>query len=669
MQVNLTYLCRFERPDGRGQYIDHWALKGSKLMSECSSCNHDTKTPMPQPWQNPQVLTSAGAGVLLLVGYVGSKVGLGSIYSTIFYLFAMISGGFYFTREAVEDLFREREVGIELLMAIAAVAAALLGQWAEAAMLVFLYSMSEAAEGYTGERARSAIRALMDLAPKTALIIANGTEKRIDVENVRAGDVFIVRPGESIPTDGKIMSGHSSVNQAPVTGESVPVEKVPGDTVFSATLNGEGALTVEATKDYKENTLNRIIELVEQAQASKATSQRFIEKFGRRYSPLVLLAGVVIALAFPFLFGGESRIWLERAIVFIVAAAPCALVISIPITLIAAIGTASRNGILIKGGVHMENLSKVEVVAFDKTGTLTIGKPQVSDILPLNGTSEHQLLSIAGALEARSQHPLALAILDAAKTREIAHASAENFQSLTGLGAKGSIDGTIFYIGSPKLFESLGNGLSEHDNQIRDLQTDGKTVVAVGTDNDVLGFICIADLQRSDATEIVKNLKAAGIKRIAMLTGDNELTAKALGTRLGVDDIFANLSPEDKITRIIELEVRYGRVAMVGDGVNDAPALAQAHVGIAMGSGSTDVALETADIALLGDRLAKLSYLIELSRRTSRTVKQNLALSIGIIAILIIGALLGKFTLPLVVFAHELTEFAVIGSGLRMLRS
>lgn len=638
-------------------------------MSECSSCAHDAKTSMPRPWENSQVISSAVAGLLLFLGYLGSKLGLMPSLSILLYVGAIISGGFYFTREAIEDLFKQREVGIELLMTIAAVAAALLGEWAEAAMLVFLYSMSEAAEGYTGDRARSAIRALMDLAPKTALIVESGTEKRIAAENVRAGDVFIVRPGESIPTDGKIVSGHSSVNQAPVTGESVPVEKGPGDVVFSATLNGEGALTIEATKDYKENTLNRIIVLVEQAQSSKAKSQRFIENFGRKYSPLVLLVGIMILVAFPFLFEGDSRIWLERAIVFIVAAAPCALVISIPITLIASIGTASRNGILIKGGAHMENLSKVKVIAFDKTGTLTIGKPQVSDIVPFNATSEEGLLSIAAALEARSQHPLALAILDAAKIKAISYAPAEKFQSVTGLGAKGSINGATFHIASPKLFESLGNGLSKHDNQIRNYQADGKTVVAVGTDTEILGLICIADLERRDAIKIVKNLKEAGIQRVAMLTGDNELTAKALAKRLGVDEVFADLSPEDKITRIKELEVRYGHVAMIGDGVNDAPALAQAHVGIAMGTAGTDVALETADVALMGDNLSKLSYLIGLSRRTNRIVQQNLVLSVAIIFVLILGALLGKFNLPFVVFAHELTEFAVIGSGLRMLRS
>ncbi|WP_223248315.1 heavy metal translocating P-type ATPase, partial [Sulfurirhabdus autotrophica] len=365
---------------------------------------------MPSPWRNPQVVTSVTSGLLLLFGFAGGYAGLPLPFQTIIYLIAVVTGGYYFGREAFESLVQEREIGIEMLMATAAIIAGLMGQWAEAAMLVFLYSISEAAEGYTAERARNAIRALMDLAPKTALVLRENQELRIPVEQLRVGDLFIVLPGEAIATDGDVTGGRSNVNQAPVTGESLPVEKVVGAKVFAATINGEGSLTVRATKTFADNTLSRIIHLVEEAQASKGRSQRFIERFGKRYSPSVLAAGVLIAVL-PPLFGLPWQEWLLRATVFIVAAAPCALVISIPITLVAAIGTAGRNGILMKGGVHMENLAKVRVIAMDKTGTLTLGRPEVTDIVALNGYSEVLILAGAAALESRSQHPLAQAIL------------------------------------------------------------------------------------------------------------------------------------------------------------------------------------------------------------------------------------------------------------------
>lgn len=342
----------------------------------CSSCTvFESGQTMPPPWRNPQVVTSLLSGLLLVFGFVGGKLGVPLVSETAFYLLAVVVGGWYFGREALEVLVRERVIGIELLMSVAALVAGFMGQWAEAAMLVFLYSISEAAEGYTQERSRHAIRALMDLAPRTALVLRDGSEERIPVEALVKGDLFIVHPGEAVATDGEIVQGHSSLNQAPVTGESVPVEKRPGDTVFAASLNGEGALTVRVTKTSADNTLARIIQLVETAQASKGKSQRFIERFGRRYSPAVLGVGILLAVI-PALLGHDWQEWLSRATVFIVAAAPCALVISIPITLVAAIGTAGRRGILIKGGVHLENLAQVRVVALDKTGTLTTGRPR-----------------------------------------------------------------------------------------------------------------------------------------------------------------------------------------------------------------------------------------------------------------------------------------------------
>ncbi|HEH5924812.1 TPA: cation-translocating P-type ATPase, partial [Legionella pneumophila] len=626
------------------------------------------KEPMPKLWHNPKVITAAIAGILLTIGFVGSYLTLPRIIANGFYIGAVLIGGYYFAREAIEEFFKEHEIGIEFLMSTAAIVAGVMGQWAESATLVFLYSISEAAEGYAGERARHAIRVLMELAPKSALVRRNNSEFLIPLEDIQIGDEFIVRPGESIATDGEVISGHSSVNQAPITGESIPVEKFVGNKVFSATINGEGTLTIRATKKFAENTLSRIIFLVEKAQDKKGRSQRFIERFGNLYSPFVLLAGVLIA-TLPPLFGLHWQEWVLRATVFIVAAAPCALVISIPITLVAALGTASRNGILLKGGIYLEKLVQIKVIALDKTGTLTQGQPKVTDIISLNNYTQNQILNVAATLESRSQHPLAHAILQQAKAESVAYKPVEHFKSLTGSGVQGFINGEQFYIGNPKLFIDMGLLVETVIQEINKLQTVGKTVVLVGTDKEILGLIAITDPLRSTARQMVSSLKLMGIERVVMLTGDNSITAASIGVQAGVDEVFSDLSPEDKTRKIEELERRYGKVMMVGDGVNDAPALAAAHVGVAMGAAGTDVALETADVALMGDNLLKLPYLIEFSHRTWNIILQNLGLSIIVISSLIVGAVTGYFTLPIAVLAHEISELIVIASGLRMLKS
>lgn len=635
----------------------------------CSSCDPAAPSaPMPPPWRNLKVVTSAVAGTLLAMGFFGAMGGLPTLVATAHYIAAVLIGGYFFGREALGELVSEHVIGIELLMLVATLVAGVMGQWAEAATLVFLYSISEAAEGYTAERARHAIRSLMDLAPKTALVRRGGKEVRIPVEELRVGDVFIVLPGEAIATDGEVIEGRSSVNQAPVTGESVPVEKSSGAKVFAATLNGEGALTVRATQTFANNTIARIIQLVEQAQQAKGRSQRFIEEFGRRYSPAVLAVGVLLALV-PPLFGFSWEEWLMRATVFIVAAAPCALVISIPITLVAAIGTAGRNGVLVKGGVHLENLAKVRVIAMDKTGTLTMGRPQVTQLIPLNAHKTEHLVAVAAALESRSQHPLARAVSEHATALGVDALPVDDFQSLTGMGAKGRVQGGEWFIGSPKLFRELGTPLETVDAEIARLQGEGNTVVVVGTAQQAAGLLAIADPLRPGAAAAVAGLKQAGIERIVMLTGDNTAAAKAIALQAGIDEVHAELSPEDKTRAVAELQQRYGHVAMVGDGVNDAPALAAAEVGIAMGAAGTDVALETADMALMGDDLSRLAYAVTLSRRNRRVIQQNLGLSAVVIGGLVIGAIGGVFTLPMAVLAHEISEFVVIASGLRMLRT
>jgi heavy metal translocating P-type ATPase len=640
-----------------------------------------TRPEAPRLWTNPKVLTSVASGVLLLIGWLLSRTGVPSGIPLALYLGSLLTGGYYFGREAIEELVFEREVGIDLLMAVAAVVATLMGEPLEGAMLAFLYSISEAAEGYTEEKTRSAVRALMDLAPKTALVRRETDgemrEVEIPVEQVAAGDVFVVKPGQSVPTDGEVLAGASSVNQAPVTGESVPVEKAPGDAVFAGTINGEGALEVRATKAFAENTIARIIHMVEEAQERKGTSERFIERFGKRYSPAVLAVGVLIALLPPLLFAAPWMTWLARATVFIVAAAPCALVISIPITLVAALGTGARNGVLIKGGVYIEELAKVTVVALDKTGTITHGAPDVTDVVPLGAiteggsrlSAEDALAAVAG-IEARSQHPLAVAVLRHAGARGVRPAEVTDFRSITGAGATALVNGTAVYVGSPRFFEQqLGVSLQAHAADIERLQNEGKTVIVAGVARSAWMLLAIRDNVRPNAAEAIRALHEAGVSRVVMLTGDNERTARAIAREVGIDEVHTDLKPEDKAVRVRELADRYGHVAMVGDGVNDAPALAEATVGIAMGAAGTDVALETADVALMADDLGKLVYALNLAKRNQRVVRQNLVLSVLVIGVLVVGAVTGVFTLPIAVLGHELSEFVVIASGLRMLRA
>jgi Cd2+/Zn2+-exporting ATPase len=551
-----------------------------------------------------------------------------------------------------------------------------MGQPAEGAMLVFLYSISEAAEGYTEDKTRAAIRALMELAPKTAWVRRDGIEQEIPVDELAVGDVFIVRPGESMATDGEVLAGRSSVNQAPVTGESIPVEKEPGDRVFAGTLNGEGSLEIRATKVFAENTISRIIEMVEEAQERKGQSQRFIERFGARYSPLVLLVGILIAVVPPLLFGADWSEWINRATVFIVAAAPCALVISIPITLVASLGTGARQGVLIKGGTYLEELAKVKVVAMDKTGTLTRGQPEVTDVVGWGGGgSEHitpaeDALALAAGIERRSEHPLAQAIVRHAEGQGIAPRDVDDFRALTGAGASGRLGTQTVYVGSPGLFQSqLSAALDEPGNKIEGLRGEGKTVVVVGDETRPWGLIAIRDSVRPNARQAIADLHTTGVEKVVMLTGDNERTARAIAGELGIDEVYSDLKPEHKVANVRELSKRHGHVAMVGDGVNDAPALAEATVGVAMGAAGTDVALETADVALMADDLEKLAYALKLAKRNQSVVRQNLILSAIVIGALVIGAVSGLLTLPMAVLGHEISEFVVIGSGLRMLRA
>ncbi|HID50619.1 MAG TPA: cation-translocating P-type ATPase [Anaerolineae bacterium] len=682
-KVILTYNPDTTSPDALKEKLDTLGFPAQAGFS---------MPEQPKPWRNPKVLTSLISGGLLLVGWLLTLLGAPELVSTMLYAAAIPIGGYYFGREGIEGLIYQRRIGIELLMSVAAVVAAVMGQVGEAAMLVFLYSISEAIEGYTEEKTRSAVKALMDLAPKTALVRRNGRIQEIPVEELVVGDIFLVKPGQAVPTDGVVVNGRSSINQAPVTGESVPVEKQPGDALFAGSINasarlstgGQGALEAEATKIFADNTISRIIQMVEEAQERKGQSQRFIEKFGDRYSPAVLLIGLLIAIVPPLLLGQDWAEWINRATVFIVAAAPCALVISIPITLVATLGTGARQGVLIKGGVYVEKLATVEVVALDKTGTITRGEPQVTDVIGdrlsvigdrLSATDHRlpdtdYLIALAAGLESRSEHPLARAVVQYAAERGIGPVEMSDFQALSGAGVQAQWQGRTVYIGSPALFrEQLGVSLAELASDIERRQGEGKTVVLVGEDTAVYGLIAIQDTIRENARDAIAQLHGLGIKKVVMLTGDNERTAQAIAQEAGVDTWYANLKPEDKVVKVRQLTAQYGNVVMVGDGVNDAPALAEATVGVAMGAAGTDVALETADVALMADDLEKLVYALQLSHRSQNVVRQNIVLAIIVISALSLGAVAGLLTLPMAVLGHEISEFIVIGNGLRMLRA
>ncbi len=618
-------------------------------------------------WESREVRWSALAGLLLLAGFVAGRFDASTAVVTGLYVAAAVAGLRFFALEAIEDLIRERSIGIELLMTVGTLAAGGLGEWGEAATLAFLYSISEALEEFTEDRTRNAIKALMDLAPRQVTRLRDGAEEQIAVADLVVGDRFLVRPGEGIGTDGNIVEGRSALNEAAITGESVSVDKTTGDKVFAGTLNTTGALVVEATATSLDNTLAKIVHLVSEAQEAKGKGEQFMTRFARIYSPSVLFVGVLVAVG-GGAFTADWSEWVARAATVIVAAAPCALVISIPVTYVAAIGNASRKGILIKGGIYLEELARITVVALDKTGTLTQGQPRVVEIVAAAGETDESVLAAAAVVEQRSEHPLATAVMIRARELGLATPSAgDTFEALIGAGAQASADGRRYLVGSPTLMQDRGLALNGLQKRVAELETTGQTAIVVAADNRVVGVIGIADVVRPQARDAMGDLHSEGVERIVMLTGDNARTAAAVASQVGIDEVQAHLKPEDK-SRIVAELARDGHVGMVGDGVNDAPALAAASVGIAMGTAGSDVALETADVALMADDLSKLTEALRIGRRTRRVVAQNIALSCVILAILVPGALAGVFTLPIAVLAHELSELAVITNGLRLTR-
>ncbi|MBW2048219.1 MAG: cadmium-translocating P-type ATPase [Deltaproteobacteria bacterium] len=615
-------------------------------------------------WRHPPMRNALAAGVLTGTAFVLGHFGtIGPFVEIPVYVIAILLGGYHWAREGIEELVEEREIGIEILMIAATVGSAVLGMWDEAAFLVVLYGVAEGLEEFSYAKTRHSIRKLLDLAPKEARVLKDGQEVTVSAEDLSVGDVFVVRPGESIPTDGVIIRGRSSINEAPVSGESIPVEKLEGDRVLAATINQEGALEIKTTAAFKDNTLSKMIYLVEEAQEEKGKTQLFIEKFGKIYSPLVLLSAFLLIIVPALLDGASISYWATRAVVLLVAAAPCALVMSTPVAIAAGIGKAGKSGILIKGGIHLENLGKIKAVAFDKTGTLTKGKPVVTDILVL-GENESDILRLAYSVEKNSEHPLATAIVRKAEEAGIRASEVTDFTAITGDGAKAKVGDKTIYVGKPDLFTSLGKE-AQTIPQIEKLRNEGKTVILVGTNEEIYGIIAIQDEVRPQAKGVVQKLKGMGVK-VLMLTGDSKVTARAIAGELGIDDVRADLKPQDKIKFIKELENRYGAVAMVGDGINDAPALATATVGIAMGTGGTDAAIEAADIALMADDLTRVPYAIHLGKRARRISSQNIVFSLVVLVTLIPMALIGAITIAAAVFFHEASELLAVANGLRV---
>lgn len=620
-------------------------------------------------WRYPRILGAAASGALLALTLALDWSGaITQPVAIALYLVSMPFAGYWWFREGLEELIECREIGIEFLMAAATAGAAALGAWEEAAFLVFLYGAAEAVEAFTFARTRSAIRALLDLAPKEARVLRDGIEHLIPATDLRPGDIFFVRPGEGIATDGEIRTGRSSLNESAITGESVPIDKVEGDKVFAGTLNGQGALQIEATHAFADNTLSKIIHLVEEAQEQKGRGQRFIETFGRRYSPALLVAAILLAVL-PQLLGGEGAEWRTRAITLLVAGAPCALVMSTPVAMAAGIGTAGRRGVLVKGGMHLENLGKLKVIAFDKTGTLTYGRPSVTNIVPLGSIDESEALRIAGAVERFSEHPLAQAVVEEAASRRIDLPSSSDFEALTGAGARALVENREIYVGSLAMFEDFGANLGQAYEFTTAFQEQGKTVILVGTKERALALLALRDEIRPNARAAIRAFHAAGIARVVMLTGDHPRTANAIAKELGIDDVRAALKPEGKVAALRELEESYGAVAMIGDGVNDAPALAQATVGIAMGTAGTDAAIEAADVALMADDLEQAAYALRLGGAARQISRQNIVFSLALLGVLIPGAGLGLFTVAIAVTAHEASELLAVANGLRVVRA
>lgn len=626
--------------------LDWWARWGRTLLTAASG-----------------VMTAVGLALHVAAGW-GEKP---AVPALVGYGVAVLAGLWLVLPKAWVALKRLRP-DMNLLMTVAVAGAVVIGEWAEAATVAFLFALSLELEAWSVGRVRRAVAALLDLAPPTARVVADGQpDREVPVKDVAVGAVFVVRPGDRIPLDGTVTKGSGHVNQAPITGESVPAPKQPGDDVFAGTVNGEGVLEVAVTRAANDTTLARIIRMVGESQSRRAASERWVDRFAAAYTPAVLALAVVVAVVPPLLGGGWSE-WVYRALVLLVIACPCALVISTPVSIVAALTAAARNGVLVKGGMYMELPATLKAVAVDKTGTLTEGRPVVVEVVPLNGHAEVDLLERAAGLEARSEHPLARAVVEYVKAKGGTVTPADDMRAVPGKGVVGRWQGRVYWLGSPRYMAERGQETDDMRGRVAAMTAAGRSVVVVGNDDHVCGLIALADAVRPAARSAIRELHDLGVGRVVMLTGDNEATARAVAEDAGVDDVRAGLLPEEKVAAVEGLVAEYGTVAMVGDGVNDAPALARATFGVAMGAAGTDAAIETADVALMSDDLGKLPWLIRHSRRTMSVIRQNVTFSLAVKAVFMILTFGGYCSLWTAIAADTGATLLVIFNGLRLLR-
>ncbi|WP_446855557.1 heavy metal translocating P-type ATPase [Halobacillus faecis] len=635
---------------------------GFQASLEGKEDNHEQKSSKPEG-----ISTTTLSGVFLGLGFIGSFTNVPVEFITAFYAAAILIGGFKPARSAFYAI-KSGSLDMNVLMASAAIGAALIGEWFEGAMVVWLFALGNTLQNRSIERTRESIRSLINLTPKEATVKLGNQLVRKAVEEVGIGEVIIVKPGEKIPLDGDVMTGTSSVNQAPITGESLPVDKQTGDIVYAGTVNESGSLEIEVTKLVEDTTIAKIIHLVEEAQEKRAPTQAFVDRFARVYTPVVFTLALLV-MVLPPLFGfGTWGEWLYKGLALLVVACPCALVISTPVAIVSAIGNAAKNGVLIKGGTFLEKAGTIKAIAFDKTGTLTEGRPKVSQVYAL-GIREDELIRVTRTIEEHSTHPIAQAITTYATERNIASIEGEDFQAIAGKGAKAKLDGVEYFAGSPKWYEDMQVPLSDIKERIDQLQKEGNTIVVVGTSEKVLGLIAVADTIRDITVQSIQKLKQVGMQEMVMLTGDNNGTADKIARETGVDRYFAELLPEDKVSAVKKLQAEGKSVAMVGDGINDAPALATSDLGIAMGGAGTDTAMETADIVLMADNLEKLPHTIRLSRKALKIIKQNVWFSLvtKLAALLLIFP--GVLTLWMAVLSDTGAALLVILNSMRLLRS
>ncbi|MDK9863097.1 heavy metal translocating P-type ATPase [Staphylococcus equorum] len=614
------------------------------------------------------------SALFMSLGFISMFInGNENIITALLFITSMIVGGASMITTGLKNLI-QLEFDMRTLMTIAVIGGVIIGEWAEVSVVVILFSISESLERFSMDRARASITSLMDVAPNKALIKRDNQEMTVHVDDIVVGDVMIVKPGQKIAMDGIIIDGYSSINQAAITGESVPVEKYKDDDVYAGTLNEEGFLEVKITKRVEDTTISKIIHLVEEAQAERAPSQAFVDKFAKYYTPVIIMSAAMVALLPPLFFEASWDKWVYQGLAVLVVGCPCALVISTPIAIVSAIGNAAKKGVLVKGGIYLEEIGALKAIAFDKTGTLTRGVPVVTDFKVINNrVDEREIMSIITALEYRSQHTLASAIMSKANAEHISYSDliVEDFSSITGKGIKGRIDGRMTYVGNSKMFSELltaNNSENKLRNLISSLQEQGKTVMLAGTDKGVEAIIAVADEVRETSQQALHKLHQVSIENTVMLTGDNQNTAGAIGNQVGVTDIKAELLPEDKLKVIKQLKSKYKRVAMVGDGVNDAPALAASTVGVAMGGASTDVALETADVVLMADDLNKLPFTIKLSRKTLNIIKANITFAIIIKIIALLLVIPGWLTLWIAILSDMGATLLVALNGMRLMR-